>query len=104
MHDDLKLETRDKVLQKMSRNGAVEQNVSRGTTQNVSSRIAEVAFDKTPDSGSDLEWGRGAKVGPQAWDMRMPLRDIRQEAMLAYRAEAMTVRKHTLTACLGRWA
>lgn len=62
MHDDLKLETRDKVLQKMSRNGAVEENVSRGTTKSVSGRIAEITFEKEAAPGSDLEWGRGAKA------------------------------------------
>ena len=61
MHDDLKLETRDKVLQKMSRNGAVEQNVSRGTDKNISSRIAEITFEKKTAPGSDVEFGRGAK-------------------------------------------
>lgn len=62
MHDDLKLETRDKVLQKMSRNGAVEENASRGTTKSVSGRIAEITFEKETAPGSDLEWGRGAKA------------------------------------------
>ena len=66
MHDDLKLETRDKVLQKMSRNGAVEQNVSRGTDRNISSRIAEITFEKNPAPGSDIEFGRGAKEAARA--------------------------------------
>ena len=61
MHDDLKLETRDKVLQKMSRNGAVEQNVSRGTDRNISGRISEITFERMPAPGSDVEFGRGAK-------------------------------------------
>ena len=45
----------------MSRNGAVEQNVSRGTDKNISSRIAEITFEKKTAPGRDVEFGRGAK-------------------------------------------
>lgn len=39
MHDDLQLRARDKVVQRMTRNGLVEENLSKGTSQRVSARL-----------------------------------------------------------------
>ena len=44
MGNGLKLGTREKVVQKMSRDGAVEQSLSEGTTRRVSKRIADADF------------------------------------------------------------
>ena len=60
MHDDLKLETRDKVFKKMSRDGAVEVNASKGTSKHISGRIIEQSLDKV--SSDEPVFGRGAKA------------------------------------------
>ena len=44
MHDNLKLEGREKVVQKMSRDGLVEENLADKSTKRVSSRVQDADF------------------------------------------------------------
>ncbi len=46
MRDDLRLHARDKTVQKMTKDGLVEENLSNNSTQNVSSREKEIRLDK----------------------------------------------------------
>lgn len=46
MRDDLRLHARDKTVQKMTKDGLVEENLSDNSTQNVSSREKEIRLDK----------------------------------------------------------
>lgn len=56
MHDDLELGTRDKVVTKMTRDGAVEDNLSKGTSTRVSARAEDADFEfGSGDSGSSEE-------------------------------------------------
>ena len=45
MHDDLQLGVKKKVVQKMTRDGLVEENLSDGTHQNVSARAESDDFN-----------------------------------------------------------
>ena len=53
--DDMRLSARDKVVQKMSRDGAVENNISADTSKRVSKRIADATLKNTP--ASELQLG-----------------------------------------------
>ena len=53
--DDMRLSARDKVVQKMSRDGAVENNISADTSKRVSNRIADATLKNTP--ASELQLG-----------------------------------------------
>ena len=45
MHDDLQLGVKEKVVQKMTRDGLVEENLSKGTSRKVSARAESDDFD-----------------------------------------------------------
>ena len=49
MHDNLKLEGREKVVQKMSRDGLVEENLADKSTKRVSSRVQDADFSLLKD-------------------------------------------------------
>lgn len=53
--EDMRLSARDKVVQKMSRDGAVENNISADTSKRVSNRIADATLKNTP--ASELQLG-----------------------------------------------
>ena len=62
MRDDLKLEGREKVVQKMSRDGLMEENLADKSTRRVSSRIADADFSLTGErSEAPIETGSRAK-------------------------------------------
>lgn len=53
-NESLQLSARDKVVKKMSRDGAVEQNVSSGTEQRISDRILDADFEAKPITNMEL--------------------------------------------------
>ena len=57
---DLEFQAREKKVQKMSRDGLVEQNRATGEKQRISGRLADVSFDK--ERPADTALGRSAKA------------------------------------------
>lgn len=49
MHDDQKLTAGDKVVQKMTRDGMVEENLAEKTSHRVSQRVEDAVLMKKPD-------------------------------------------------------
>lgn len=63
---DQEFRARDKKVQKMTRDGLMEKNLTQGTVQNISSRITDADFDRTrPAEGEDIRRPavRGADTG-----------------------------------------
>lgn len=55
--------TRDRIVQKMTRDGLTQQNLTQGTQQRISSRVADISFarDKPGDAVSDIRDGQQQK-------------------------------------------
>ena len=55
--------TRDRIVQKMTRDGLTQQNLTQGTQQRISSRVADISFtrDKPEDAVSDIRDGQQQK-------------------------------------------
>ena len=65
MHDDLELGTRDKVVTKMTRDGAVEDNLSKGTSTRVSARAEDADFEFGSGDSSSSEEAAVSKTKAQ---------------------------------------
>ena len=55
MHDDQKLEAREKVVQKMTRDGMVEQNLADKSTRRVSGRTQDAVLKKETEREETME-------------------------------------------------
>lgn len=55
--------TRDRIVQKMTRDGLTQQNLTQGTQQRISSRVVDISFtrDKPEDVVSDIRDGQQQK-------------------------------------------
>ena len=61
MKSDLQLKARDKLVQKMTRDGAVEENLGAKTQKKISRRIAEESLGKETLAEEKVEPGKGAE-------------------------------------------
>ena len=61
MKSDLQLKARDKLVQKMTRDGAVEENLGAKTQKKISRRIAEESLEKETVGEEEMELGKGAE-------------------------------------------
>ncbi len=65
MRDDLQLSARDKFVQKNTRDGLVEENLTKGSSEHVSSRITEIRLDVLSEEkeyfGKDRSSGAGVR-------------------------------------------
>jgi len=58
---DLQLKARDKLVQKMTRDGAVEENLGAKTQKKISRRIAEESLEKETVGEEEMELGKSAE-------------------------------------------
>lgn len=61
MKSDLQLKARDKLVQKMTRDGVVEENLGAKTQKKISRRIAEESLEKETVGDEEMELGKGAE-------------------------------------------
>ena len=61
MKSDLQLKARDKLVQKMTRDGAVEENLGAKTQKKISRRIAEESLEKETVGEEEMKLGKGAE-------------------------------------------
>lgn len=61
MKSDLQLKARDKLVQKMTRDGAVEENLGAKTQKKISRRIAEESLEKETVGEEEMELGKSAE-------------------------------------------
>ena len=80
MSDELHLGTRDKVTIRMTRDGAVEDNLSRKTSERISERAADADFEKGVEEAEKIEAGHSrTKVQQRRYHRQDNTEDPAQE-------------------------
>lgn len=89
MSDDLHLGTRDKVTLRMTRDGAVEDNLSRKTSERISERAADADFSKEAEAAGEVSADRSrTKTQQRRYHQKMEGEEPAQELQREFDSQA----------------